>query len=128
MRSSGGLAPANLVDSYGDMGALIQGKFKTLHLSGGYAYTWVFVPEWYFHIWLSLGFGPQHQFYEVNSGAISRKWTPASKGVARASIGYNGDDFFWGLNTVNDSTGFTSGENPLQFDSLSVFLFFGIRI
>ncbi len=128
LRSNGVLAPTGLETTYGEMGALQQGKFKTLHLSAGYAYTWVFVPKWFFHFWISIGAGPQHQDFVSRITGSVKRWAPASKGVGRFSLGYNGDTFFCAINAVNDSTGFaSSGENPIQFDSLGVFTYFGMR-
>ena len=128
LRTDSVVAPSGLETTYGEMGALQQGKFKTLHFSGGYAYTWVFVPKWFFHFWFSIGAGPQYQdFISQLTGSVKR-WAPASKGVGRFSLGYNGDRFFCAINAVNDSTGFASSdENPIQFDSLGVFTYFGMR-
>lgn len=122
------LAPPDLRDSFGRLGQLTKGNFQGCGIGPGYAYNWVFLPKFFFHIALSVALGPQFQKYETLTQGSFSEVEGSGRANGRIGVGYNGDTFFAGAVAISDSNGFQMENRTLLFTSTYSFMYAGIRL
>lgn len=73
-------------------------------LFGGYSYTFVIKKKCFFNLGLSYGAIFQNGSNLINDGAsVSYQKATSFAGNSRISIGYNGERYYFGLQSINDS-------------------------
>jgi hypothetical protein len=133
LSSDATIAPSGLESSYGQLGRLAQGRFRTFALGGGYAYNIVPWDRWFVLIWASLLIGPQHQEFQERIGEAMvprNRWVGSARAVGRFSLGYNGDRFFFAITSVSETTSLaakTERESLLETESNQSFAYLGFR-
>ena len=123
--NSSSIIPPESEDDYDELRGLEAGKFYTLSLSPGFAYSLVlwkfsFTPAAFF------GIGAQHQIFETGEGEKTSNRI-ALKINIRASLIFNGDNFLAGTTAFMDNT--KTGYKGIEIEpyTLSWLIFIGVR-
>jgi hypothetical protein len=97
------LIPASQEVYYQEFSGLRKGRFTSMSLSPGYAYTFVFNVKYYLTLGAFLGGGIMKKEYTTGSGEI-KTWAMSGKGNLRTGAGCNSERYFYGLILAGDYT------------------------
>ena len=126
-KNTGPILPSSVQTQFGSAGTLYEGRFLALTAKGGFGYTLVLARKYFLSGAAQLGFGEQRNL--LSGTDFSRtQWASAAKGDAFLSLGYNGDDIFWGLNLYGDGTIFNADSIQILSTLWAARMFLGIRL
>ncbi len=106
------IVPASVQNDFGPDGSLERGGFNTLSLLGGYGHTFVY-NNFFFTPLALFGVGIQNRKYKLN-GQEESSIKGSRKFSASVSMGYNGEQFYSGLNLSSNGLQFTTGSLLLE--------------
>jgi len=101
--SSYSLIPPSQEIYFGKEAGYRGGDYSSAGISPGYGYTLIFCDNWFITAAAFLGGGWMHKDYLTNEGIV-KKNEPFGRFNARASIGHNSDDYFFGILGIYDTT------------------------
>ena len=103
------------------------GKFYSVFADLGYQYAFVY-KNWYAAPSFILGGGTQYQNYIYNQNIYKKEFRLALKYIISIPIGYNGDQFFYGVNFNYDYNRMQLNHARMQLQLTSLRVFFGMRL
>ncbi len=126
------IIPIELANEFGLESALYAGKFQTIAAKFGYGYTYVYEKKWFLGGALQLGPGltsRELRYLNVDSNNLS-EWGVSLRVEGLISLGYNGDVFYWNLNSEmkRDSYFVNNDETTIGLSLLTAGLTFGVHL
>lgn len=106
IKSDSGFIPIRSLSNIPTTSKIINGKFNSLGLLPGYAYTWVFAPNYFCSFSTSFGLMSQSQKYQTfdeKDLQNSDRSLLYPRGMVKLSIGYNTLKWYWGAAGVLDN-------------------------
>ncbi|MBI1222059.1 MAG: DUF4421 domain-containing protein [Bacteroidetes bacterium] len=104
------------------------GKASLIGLNGGYSYIWVWKKYAYASISLSGGTGIAYWRYTNENNTHFQGIHPLLRMAARASVGYNANKYFFGLNAIFDQFTILDNSNTPSYSLGNIRAFIGYRI
>jgi hypothetical protein len=129
MNSDTGFVPGNIQASVPLTSQLQDGKFNSISLMPGYAYTLIFGKKFFVTLVPSVGVMTQFQNY-TTQGEQHKEWKALYPRVmAKAALGFNGSKFFYGATAVADNYIIPLPQKDLiQYNIGNAFIYVGYRL
>lgn len=124
--SDNGLIPASLQAQFGNEGTTRALEFTSLTARGGYGHTFVYNNTWFLTLLMQLGIGQQLGLVETATLTKKPNQGSSSSNVI-VSMGYNGDENFFGATSVVDNVAYYTDKIQVPQTLLGVKFFYGHR-
>jgi hypothetical protein len=106
LTSDSGFVPNDLRSGIPSTSQVINGRFNSLSLMPGYAYTFVIRKKYFITLAPSLGLMTQFQHYTSSAGTtrgVSDESVLYPRAMARAALGYNSAKWYFGFGALVDN-------------------------
>lgn len=104
IQSDSNLVPKNARIYFEPSSQIKNGQFNSVSFMPGYAYTWVYKSKYFFTISPSIGLMSQIQNYGLaNESSVRNITWVYPRGMARAGLGYNSVNWYWGFSAIVDN-------------------------
>ena len=132
IKSDTGFVPGDIQASIPNSSQIIDGKFNSISIMPGYAYTLVFAKKYFFTLAPSVGIMTQFQNY-TTKGTIEKGKTDGSviypRAMARAALGYSASKWYYGISAIADNYIIQLPQKDLLIYNIgSVNIYVGYRI
>lgn len=119
------LVPLQVASGYGSFANFKEGYFQNIRAGVGYGYTFVFYK---FYLGFVFGFsnGLQQQKFDLITEKFDR-WVSAYGNNLKIGLGYNGENFYSGLQYVLDTTSINFNEYTMGLTTAEYRVFIGTR-